>query len=158
MQALILVPTRELAVQVRDEVIKLSSTRRINSVALYGGKPIRGQIEKLKDGAPVVVGTPGRVLDHIGRGTLKLADVWCVVLDEADRMLDIGFRPDIERILRKCPSDRQTLLLSATVPPPILRVGTALYARSGHAGLFVWRHRRRNHRTVLLYRRSGSKV
>lgn len=121
-QALILVPTRELAVQVRDEVVKLSSARRINCVALYGGKPIRGQIEKLKEGAQVVVGTPGRVLDHIGRGTLKLNDVWCVVLDEADRMLDIGFRPDIERILRKCPTDRQTLLLSATVPPPIQRL------------------------------------
>ncbi|MDA1055149.1 MAG: DEAD/DEAH box helicase [Planctomycetota bacterium] len=121
-QALILVPTRELAVQVRDEVVKLSATRRINCVALYGGKPIRGQIEKLKEGAQVVVGTPGRVLDHIGRGTLKLGDVWCVVLDEADRMLDIGFRPDIERILRKCPQDRQTLLLSATVPPPIQRL------------------------------------
>lgn len=121
-QALILVPTRELAVQVRDEVVKLSSARRINCVALYGGKPIRGQIEKLKEGAPVVVGTPGRVLDHIGRGTFKLNDIWCVVLDEADRMLDIGFRPDIERILRKCPEDRQTLLLSATVPPPILRL------------------------------------
>ncbi|MEO8496461.1 MAG: DEAD/DEAH box helicase [Planctomycetota bacterium] len=121
-QALILVPTRELAVQVRDEVVKLSATRRINCVALYGGKPIRGQIEKLKEGAQVVVGTPGRVLDHIGRGTLKLGDVWCVVLDEADRMLDIGFRPDIERILRKCPTDRQTLLLSATVPPPIQRL------------------------------------
>lgn len=121
-QALILVPTRELAVQVRDEVVKLSSTRRVNCVALYGGKPIRGQIEKLKEGAQVVVGTPGRVLDHIARGTLKLGDVWCVVLDEADRMLDIGFRPDIERILRKCPEDRQTLLLSATVPPPILRL------------------------------------
>lgn len=121
-QALILVPTRELAVQVRDEVIKLSATRRVNCVALYGGKPIRGQIEKLKEGAQVVVGTPGRVLDHIGRGTLVLRDIWCVVLDEADRMLDIGFRPDIERILRKCPEDRQTLLLSATVPPPILRL------------------------------------
>ena len=121
-QALILVPTRELAVQVRDEVVKLSSARRINCVALYGGKPIRGQIEKLKEGAQVVVGTPGRVLDHIGRGTFKLSDIWCVVLDEADRMLDIGFRPDIERILRKCPTDRQTLLLSATVPPAIQRL------------------------------------
>ena len=121
-QALILVPTRELAVQVRDEVVKLAFSRRINCVALYGGKPIRGQIDKLSQGAQIVVGTPGRVLDHIGRGTLKLHDIWCVVLDEADRMLDIGFRPDIERILRKCPQDRQTMLLSATVPPPIQRL------------------------------------
>ena len=123
-QALILVPTRELAVQVRDEVVKLSTGRRVNCVALYGGKPIRGQIEKLKAGVQVVVGTPGRVVDHIGRRTLELRHLWCVVLDEADRMLDIGFRPDIERILRKCPKDRQTLLLSATVPPPILRLAT----------------------------------
>ena len=121
-QALILVPTRELAVQVRDEVEKLAHGRRASCVAIYGGKPIRGQIEKLQRGAQVVVGTPGRVLDHIGRNTLKLDEVWCVVLDEADRMLDIGFRPDIEKILRRCPSERQTLLLSATVPPPIERL------------------------------------
>jgi ATP-dependent RNA helicase DeaD len=118
-QALILVPTRELAVQVREEIAKLSYGRRIGCVALYGGKPIRQQIEKLKRGAMIIVGTPGRVLDHIARRTLLLDDLWCVVLDEADRMLDIGFRPDIEKILRKCPQDRQTLLLSATVPPAI---------------------------------------
>ena len=121
-QALILVPTRELAVQVREEVVKLSHGRRIGCVALYGGKPIRGQIDKLKRGAMIIVGTPGRVLDHIARGTLVLDDLWCTVLDEADRMLDIGFRPDIEKILRKCPQDRQTLLLSATVPPTIERL------------------------------------
>lgn len=121
-QALILVPTRELAVQVRDEVVKLSQGQRVQCVAAYGGKPIRGQIEKLQRNPQVVVGTPGRVIDHIGRGTLPLNDVWCVVLDEADRMLDIGFRPDIEKILRRCPTQRQTLLLSATVPPPIERL------------------------------------
>jgi len=123
-QALILVPTRELAVQVRGEVVKLASGYRevVNAVAVYGGKPIRAQISKLSDGAQIVVGTPGRVLDLIGRGALRLEDVCCVVLDEADRMLDIGFRPDIEKILRRCPTDRQTLLLSATVPPPIERL------------------------------------
>ena len=115
-------PTRELAVQVRDEVVKLASGRRIACVALYGGKPLRGQIDKLRAGAHIIVGTPGRLLDHIGRGTLQLTDIWCVVLDEADRMLDIGFRPDIEKILRRCPTDRQTMLLSATVPPPIQRL------------------------------------
>ena len=118
-QALVLVPTRELAVQVREEVVKLSHGRKIHSVALYGGKPIRGQIEKLQRGAEVVIGTPGRVLDHLSRGTLVLDDLKLVVLDEADRMLDIGFRPDIEKILRRCPKSRQTLLLSATVPPPV---------------------------------------
>jgi ATP-dependent RNA helicase DeaD len=91
-------------------------------VAVYGGKPIRGQIDKLARGAEIVIGTPGRVLDHMGRGTLKLDGVTVVILDEADRMLDIGFRPDIEKILRRCPRSRQTLLLSATVPPPVERL------------------------------------
>jgi ATP-dependent RNA helicase DeaD len=121
-QALVLVPTRELAVQVREEFAKLAHGRKVHAVALYGGKPIREQMEKLRRGAEVVVGTPGRVLDHIGRGTLQLDGLTTVVLDEADRMLDIGFRPDIEKILRRCPSDRQTLLLSATVPPPVERL------------------------------------
>ncbi|MCA9268888.1 MAG: DEAD/DEAH box helicase [Planctomycetales bacterium] len=118
-QALVLVPTRELAVQVRDEFEKLAYGQEARITAVYGGKPIRGQIEKLRKGSQVVVGTPGRVIDMIGRGALDLRELWCVVLDEADRMLDIGFRPDIEKILRRCPRDRQTLLLSATVPPPI---------------------------------------
>ena len=118
-QALIMVPTRELAVQVKGEVEKLSHGRKIHSVPIYGGKPIKQQIDKLKRGAEIVVGTPGRILDHISRGTLNLSELKIVVLDEADRMLDIGFRPDIEKILRRCPTDRQTLLLSATVPPPV---------------------------------------
>jgi len=118
-QALILVPTRELAVQVKGEADKLSYGRKVHSVAIYGGKPIKGQIDKLKRGADIIIGTPGRVLDHLARGTLVLNDLTTVVLDEADRMLDIGFRPDIEKILRRCPQSRQTLLLSATVPPPV---------------------------------------
>jgi ATP-dependent RNA helicase DeaD len=121
-QALVLVPTRELAVQVREEAVKLSHGRRLHTVAVYGGKPIRGQIEKLSRGVEIVIGTPGRVLDHLARGTLKFDDLQVVVLDEADRMLDIGFRPDIEKILRRCPRSRQTLLLSATVPPPVERL------------------------------------
>jgi len=121
-RAMVLVPTRELAVQVRGEFDKLAHGSRLLTVPLYGGKPIRSQIEKLKRGADIVVGTPGRVLDHIGRGTLRLDSLKMIVLDEADRMLDIGFRPDIEKILRKCPTDRQTLLLSATVPPPVERL------------------------------------
>ncbi|MEZ6072503.1 MAG: DEAD/DEAH box helicase [Pirellulales bacterium] len=122
MQAICLVPTRELAVQVTGEFEKLSHGRKVSTIALYGGKPIRNQITKLKRKPEVAVGTPGRVLDHIGRGTLDLSGVRIVVLDEADRMLDIGFRPDIEKILRRCPSERQTLLLSATVPPPVERL------------------------------------
>jgi ATP-dependent RNA helicase DeaD len=121
-QALVMVPTRELAVQVRDEFVKLAHGQRVHCVAIYGGKPFREQAEKLRRGVQVVVGTPGRILDHMSRGTLKFHQLWWVVLDEADRMLDIGFRPDIERVLRRCPTDRQTLLLSATVPPPIQRL------------------------------------
>lgn len=121
-RALILVPTRELAVQVRGEITKLAFGRKTRVMAVYGGKPIRGQTEKLNRGTEVVVGTPGRVLDHMGRGTLKMDHLQMVVLDEADRMLDIGFRPDIEKILRRCPKDRQTLLLSATVPGPVERL------------------------------------
>ena len=121
-QAIILVPTRELAVQVRDEFVKLARGRRVAIIAVYGGTPIRKQTEQLQRGTEVVVGTPGRVLDHIERRTLDLSDIQMLVLDEADRMLDIGFRPDIEKILRRCPEGRQTLLLSATIPPPVRRL------------------------------------
>jgi ATP-dependent RNA helicase DeaD len=121
-QALVLVPTRELAVQVRDEMTKLAHGRRVRIVAAYGGKPVRQQAQKISRGAEIIVGTPGRLLDHMGRGTLFVGDLRQVVLDEADRMLDIGFRPDIEKILRQCPQSRQTLLLSATLPPPVLRL------------------------------------
>ena len=121
-QALVMVPTRELAVQVKDEFVKLSEGRRVHCVAVYGGKPIRQQIEKLRRGVHVIVGTPGRVLDHLARGTVDFSKLRFIVLDEADRMLDIGFRPDIERILKRCPQSRQTLLLSATVPPPIAKL------------------------------------
>jgi len=121
-RSLILVPTRELAVQVRDEISKLAKGRKAKCLALYGGKPIRSQITQLQSGSDIIVGTPGRVLDHLARGTLLLDELKCVVLDEADRMLDIGFRPDIEKILRRCPNDRHTLLLSATVAPGVERL------------------------------------
>ncbi|NBW95272.1 MAG: DEAD/DEAH box helicase [Planctomycetia bacterium] len=121
-RALVLVPTRELAVQVRDEFEKLAHGTKIHCVAVYGGKPIKGQIDKLARHPAVVVGTPGRVLDHMSRGTISLSALEIVTLDEADRMLDIGFRPDIEKILRRCPDSRQTLLLSATVPPPVQKI------------------------------------
>jgi len=121
-RAIVLVPTRELAVQVRDEVSKLAEGRKLRCAALYGGKPIRSQIAQLQRGADIVVGTPGRVLDHLSRKTLHLEQLECVVLDEADRMLDIGFRPDIEKILRHCPRERQTLLLSATIASGVERL------------------------------------
>jgi ATP-dependent RNA helicase DeaD len=121
-QALVLAPTRELAVQVAEEARKLAPSPACRCVPIYGGQRISGQLAALKKGAHIVVGTPGRVLDHIARGTLKLDKVRYAVLDEADRMLDIGFRPDIEKILRRCPKQRQTLLLSATLPGPVLRL------------------------------------
>jgi ATP-dependent RNA helicase DeaD len=121
-QALILAPTRELVVQVAEEATKLSPSRHCRTVPIYGGQRFRQQLVLLKKGCNIAVGTPGRVLDHLARGTLNLEHVRYVVLDEADRMLDIGFRPDIERILRRCPAQRQTLLLSATLPPPVLRL------------------------------------
>ncbi|MGL4513118.1 MAG: DEAD/DEAH box helicase [Lacipirellulaceae bacterium] len=121
-QALVLVPTRELAVQVAGEFDKLAYGRKVRTSAVYGGKPIKSQITQLERGVDVVIGTPGRVLDHLSRGTLDLRSLSTVVLDEADRMLDIGFRPDIEKILRRCPARRQTLLLSATVAPGVKRL------------------------------------
>jgi ATP-dependent RNA helicase DeaD len=121
-QALVLAPTRELVVQVAEEATKLAPSRNCRAVAIYGGQRFRQQLTQLKRGCSLVVGTPGRILDHLSRGTLDLASIRYLVLDEADRMLDIGFRPDIERILRRCPTQRQTHLLSATVPPPVLRL------------------------------------
>ena len=123
-QALILAPTRELVVQVNEEAQRLVPSKNCHCVAIYGGQRVGTQLTALKKGCDVVVGTPGRMLDHLSRGTLMLDRVKYVVLDEADRMLDIGFRPDIERILRRCPGTRQTLLLSATLPPPVLRLAS----------------------------------
>jgi ATP-dependent RNA helicase DeaD len=119
-RGLVLVPTRELAVQVQQEVSKLSAGTKLTCTAIYGGHSVRTQLNALKRGVDIVVGTPGRVIDHLQRKSLILDHLKCVVLDEADRMLDIGFRPDIERILRRCPTERQTLLLSATMPGPII--------------------------------------
>jgi ATP-dependent RNA helicase DeaD len=120
--ALVLVPTRELAVQVADEAKKLTPNRHLRILAVYGGTRIVGQLKAFQKGIDLVVGTPGRVLDHLARGSLILNGVKYVVLDEADRMLDIGFRPDIEKILRRAPTHRQTMLLSATVSHDVLRL------------------------------------
>ncbi len=119
---LVMCPTRELALQVSQEAEKLAPSRRFRTVAVYGGARMGQQLQGLARGCDLVVGTPGRMLDHLRRGTMTLENVRYVVLDEADRMLDIGFRPDIEKILRRCPSQRQTLLMSATVPDPIKRL------------------------------------
>ncbi len=114
-QAIILAPTRELVQQIVVELQKLAAGGPVSICGTFGGEPIERQIRALQKGVDLVVGTPGRVLDHIQRRTLFLGEIVHVVLDEADRMLDIGFRPDIERILRKLPEPRQTLLLSATI-------------------------------------------
>jgi ATP-dependent RNA helicase DeaD len=121
-QGLVMAPTRELAVQVRDEIAKLSEFKKLRVVACYGGQTITTQITALERGAHIVVGTPGRLLDHLSRRTLSLANVNMVVLDEADEMLDIGFLPDIERILRQTPKARQTSLFSATMHATVRRI------------------------------------
>lgn len=121
-QALVLTPTRELSEQIAVECKRLSYSSMCRSVCIVGGRPIRTQINELEKGAHIAIGTPGRIIDLIERGCLILDHLKVVVLDEADRMLDIGFRPDIEKILRKCPAVRQTLLLSATMPPPVERL------------------------------------
>ena len=115
-QALVLAPTRELAAQIADELGRLAQFRELQVLTLCGGAPLRPQLATLAQGAQVVVGTPGRVLDHLKRGSLSLADLALLVLDEADRMLDMGFMPDVERIIRQTPRRRQTALFSATMP------------------------------------------
>ena len=123
LQALILCPTRELAIQVSEEFRKLLKYKEnIRVVPIYGGQPIDRQILALKKGAQVVIGTPGRVMDHMRRRTLKMETVQMMILDEADEMLDMGFREDIETILVKIPEDHQTLLFSATLSPEILDI------------------------------------
>lgn len=120
-QALVLTPTRELAEQVAQALAKFSKYRPLGIIAVYGGVGITPQIKGLQT-ADVVVGTPGRILDHIGRSTIKLGRVKTLVLDEADRMFDMGFKDDVERIIRKCPEDRQTLLFSATITKDVVRL------------------------------------
>jgi ATP-dependent RNA helicase DeaD len=118
-QALVMTPTRELAVQVAEAFHSYGKYHHVTILPVYGGQPIDRQLRALDRGVQVVVGTPGRLLDHIGRGTLKLERVRTVVLDEADEMLDMGFIEDIEAILAETPPERQTALFSATIPGPI---------------------------------------
>ncbi len=120
--AIILEPTRELAVQVAQELNKIGTKKNINVLPVYGGKSIDTQIKALKRGVDVVVGTPGRVIDHIKRKTISLSEIKIVVLDEADEMLDMGFVEDITTILECTPAERQTLLFSATMPQPIMNI------------------------------------
>ena len=121
-QSIVLTPTRELAVQVGEELRSLCRYRGLRVVTVYGGQSMKSQLDALQKGAHIVVGTPGRMLDHLGRRTLRLDRVRIAVLDEADEMLDIGFADDIERILRFTPLSRQTALFSATMPTAIHRM------------------------------------
>jgi len=121
-QGLVLEPTRELAVQVAEHIRRLSKYAAFKVLPIYGGASIQKQISELKRGVHIVVGTPGRIIDHLKRGTLNLVSVKIVVLDEADRMLDMGFVDDIEYILSKVPANRQTSLFSATIDQSVMNI------------------------------------
>ncbi|MBS7345586.1 MAG: DEAD/DEAH box helicase [Caryophanon sp.] len=121
-QALVIAPTRELAIQVSEELYKIGYDKRVKLLSVYGGQEIGRQIRALKNKPQIIVGTPGRIQDHINRRTLKLEDVQTLVLDEADEMLNMGFIDDINAILENVPEERQTLLFSATMPPAIRKI------------------------------------
>ncbi|WP_058302111.1 DEAD/DEAH box helicase [Gorillibacterium timonense] len=123
-QALILTPTRELAIQITDEIRKLAPAVGASVLAAYGGQDVEGQIRKLKTAPHVIVATPGRLLDHLGRGTVELSSLSILVLDEADQMLHMGFLPEVEGIIRQMPGMRQTLLFSATMPDNVRKLAT----------------------------------
>jgi len=121
-QALVLVPTRELAIQVAEDINSYGKLTHKRALAIYGGQSIHAQIDALEDCPQIIVGTPGRVIDHLERRTLRLDHVQCVVLDEADRMLDMGFIDDVQRILGSIEGRRQTALFSATMPEEVLEL------------------------------------
>jgi len=132
LEAIVLCPTRELAVQVAEELKRLAKYRRdVHIVPVYGGQPIQKQLNSLKRGARIVVGTPGRIMDHMSRGTLRFDAISMVVLDEADKMLDMGFVDDMKTILWAMPEDRQTLLFSATMHGAIMDL-TRKFQKDAH--------------------------
>lgn len=131
-KALIVVPTRELCVQVYEDMDMLTSNRSTSVVAIYGGKAYEGQIDQLKAGAQIVVGTPGRLIDLNNQRLLDLSNATEVVLDEADKMLDLGFLPDIEKIFSKVPAIRHTQLFSATMPGPIVALARRFMSNPIH--------------------------
>ncbi|MBD2865474.1 DEAD/DEAH box helicase [Paenibacillus oceani] len=133
--ALIMCPTRELAIQVAEEISKLGRFKGIRSLPIYGGQDIVKQIRALKKKPQIIIGTPGRLLDHINRKTIKLDSVNTVVLDEADEMLDMGFMDDIQSILQLVPSDRHTMLFSATMPENIKRLAKQFLTEPEHVSV-----------------------
>jgi len=120
-QILVLVPTRELALQVSEETEKLSRNSKLRILAVYGGASMENQLRSFRFGVDVVIGTPGRILDHLARKSLQLASLKFVILDEADEMINKGFLADIEKIIKMSPPERQTLLFSATITPPVAK-------------------------------------
>ncbi|MEK3786240.1 MULTISPECIES: DEAD/DEAH box helicase [Paenibacillus] len=134
-RALIMAPTRELAIQVAEEIEKLSRFKGLRTLPIYGGQDIVRQIRALKRKPQIIIGTPGRLLDHINRKTIKLDDVNTVVLDEADEMLDMGFMEDIQSILKQVPEDRQTMLFSATMPPNIQKLAQQFLKNPEHVSV-----------------------
>ncbi|MGT2925814.1 DEAD/DEAH box helicase [Streptococcus cuniculipharyngis] len=131
-QALIIAPTRELAVQCQEELFRFGRDKGVKVRSVYGGSSIEKQIKALRSGAHIVVGTPGRLLDLIKRKALKLSDIETLILDEADEMLNMGFLEDIESIISRVPDSRQTLLFSATMPEPIKRIGVTFMKEPEH--------------------------
>ncbi len=121
-KVLVMAPTRELAIQVAGEMKSLCRGRKAKTLAVYGGQSFVPQLNGLRDGADIVVGTPGRILDHLRRGSLKLDGIEYLILDEADEMLDMGFIEDIESIISQCPAERRTLLFSATMPRQVVSI------------------------------------
>ena len=129
-QVLVLCPTRELAIQSAEELKNVSKYKKnVKILPIYGGQPIERQIMALKKRPQIIIGTPGRIMDHMRRRTLKLANLKMVILDEADEMLNMGFREDIDVILEKVPQEKQTILFSATMPKEILEL-TSKYQRN----------------------------
>lgn len=133
--ALIMCPTRELAIQVAEEIAKLGRFKGTRSLPIYGGQDIVKQIRALKKKPQIIIGTPGRLLDHINRKTIKLDDVQTVILDEADEMLDMGFMEDITSILSMVPEERHTMLFSATMPPNIQRLAQRFLKNPEHVSI-----------------------
>ena len=122
-QCLVIVPTRELALQVDETFRKMAPLFGINTVVIIGGAPMQGQLKALKKKPRIIIATPGRLVDHLTQKTIRLNAVEILILDEADRMLDMGFKPDIERILKFIPKKRQTMLFSATIPGEVVSIG-----------------------------------
>ena len=128
-QALIIAPTRELAEQIHQEISRLGARSRLRSLTLYGGVGINPQIQKLKKGVDVVVACPGRLIDHINRGNLDFSSLEMLIIDEADQLLDMGFIPDIRKILQHIPQNRQTLLFSATMRREIRQLADEILSK-----------------------------